>query len=130
MKWDVGYSGIGFRRQVGEAGEKEARSYLEDKGYHWLASNYFTRWGEIDLVMEEKEYLVFVEVRRRRGAAYGEPEESILRSKISHLSRAAGMFLHAMNRWGTRVRFDVVSLGPGGIRHYENAFSPGSEFYC
>jgi len=79
--------------------------------------------------MEDQQTLVFVEVKRRRNDHYGEPEESVHKNKQTHLVRAAYMYLQENSHFDRPFRFDIVSLGPLGLRHYENAFSMGKKFY-
>jgi putative endonuclease len=95
----------------------------------WLASNYATKWGELDLVMEEGRILVFVEVKRRQNSRYGEPEEAVSAMKQKHLMRAALCYLQKARVENRMVRFDVVSIGPGGLRHIPDAFSADGSYY-
>ena len=115
--------------EFGLNGERAAREYLEKKGYRWHVSNYQTRWGELDLVMNDKGTIVFIEVKRRRGDHYGEPEEAVTSTKIRHLEKAAFLFLIRFRLIGKPLRFDVVSIGPGGVRHLENAFLSSGDYY-
>ena len=65
-------------RLLGESGEKKAEEFLRQKGFRWLASNWRTKWGEIDLVMKDGPTLIFVEVKTR---AYDDPtpEEQVIK---------------------------------------------------
>ena len=81
------------RVRLGRQGEKLARRYLERAGYHILDANYRCPWGEIDLVAQDGAELVFVEVRTRRAAGYGTPQESITAEKREHLQAAAQDYL-------------------------------------
>lgn len=58
-----------------------AGRFLQEKAYRLLDANYRCRWGEVDIVAQEGDELVFVEVRTRRGAEYGTPEESVTAAK-------------------------------------------------
>ena len=51
--------------------------FLKEKRYRLLDANYRCRWGEVDIVAQDGDELVFVEVRTRRGAQYGTPDESV-----------------------------------------------------
>ncbi len=77
------------RVRLGRQGEKLARRHLEQAGYRILDANYRCPWGEIDLVAQDGPELVFVEVRTRRAAEYGTPQESITAEKRQHLQAAA-----------------------------------------
>ena len=115
--------------QVGNVGERLARSHLEAKGYHIVDANYRCRWGEIDLIARYGPVWVFVEVRTRRSDAYGPPEESVIAAKARRLALTAQDFLRRQVGLSAEVewRIDVVAirLGPGrrvlSIRHLENA---------
>ncbi len=64
-------------RASGDLGEELARRYLTGKGYEIVESNYRTRRGELDLISRHADTLVIVEVKLRRGAAYGTPLEAV-----------------------------------------------------
>ncbi len=115
-------------QQIGDIGERLARTHLESKGYSILATNYRCRWGEIDLIARHGSALVFVEVRTRRGSAYGSPEESVTQSKAQRLMLSAQHYIDSAAERPDEVewRIDVVAiqLGPGrrvvSVRHLEN----------
>ncbi|MGB6837955.1 MAG: YraN family protein, partial [Dehalococcoidia bacterium] len=69
------------RRRLGDFGERVAAAHLEAKGYRILARNYRCREGEIDLVAQQGDVLVFVEVRARRGEGAGTAAESVTQVK-------------------------------------------------
>ena len=66
-----------------------AGRFLQEKGYRLLDANYRCRWGEVDIVAQEGDELVFVEVRTRRGAEYGTSEESVAAAKSRRLIATA-----------------------------------------
>ena len=66
-----------------------AGRFLQEKGCRLLDANYRCRWGEVDIVAQEGDELVFVEVRTRRGAEYGTPEESVTAAKSRRLIATA-----------------------------------------
>ncbi|MBI5303598.1 MAG: YraN family protein [Chloroflexi bacterium] len=99
------------RKNLGDAGERLAARFLEQRGYAILARNYRTRAGEIDLIAQDAGGLAFVEVRTRRGDAMGAPEESLTPRKRAHLLATAQAFLashveHADCAW----RIDLVAI--------------------
>ena len=115
-------------KELGMFGEEHAALYLEDMGYRILARNYRSRYGEIDIIAEHQETIVFVEVKARRSYFYGEPKESIHISKQRKLIRTAMIYLQEKEWEERECRFDaieVVFLPNGSIRpyHIENAFS-------
>lgn len=115
-----------MRRELGRLGEKLAAEYLMQKGYTILARNYYTRYGEIDIICKKSGVLVLVEVKTRQSLGCGEPEEAVTRLKISHIRKAAGIYLSQTDIFYDEVRFDVVSILLKGkeweIKHIENAF--------
>ena len=114
---------------LGEHGEESARLFLEKKGFRHLESNFFTRWGEIDLIMEDGATLVFVEVKHRRSGGFGSGEESVTPSKMKHMERVAMMYVQQRRIFEKALRFDVVAIGPEGLNHYENAFMASGNYY-
>ena len=118
-------------RKLGEWGERVARLHLEGKGYAVLAANFRCRAGEIDIVAEQGGQLVFVEVKARRGDAFGTAEESISPARAERLAEVAEEFLRTGHGGvlssGTQWRIDLVCLNMdrGGrllaINHIENA---------
>jgi len=101
-------------RASGAVFEQRARVELERAGLRLLASNYTTRHGEIDLVMQHGDTVVFVEVRHRLRAGHGDAATSVTRGKQDKLIRTAQLWLAAHPRHAQRpCRFDVVSYdGP------------------
>ena len=98
------------RRGLGRTGEELARRRLVSEGRAVLAVNCRTRSGEIDLVTEKDGVLAFVEVRAKRGRAFGSPEESLTRRKLARMVRCAHEFL-ATRGWERRPwRIDVVAV--------------------
>ncbi len=98
------------RQGLGKTGEELARRRLVEDGRAVLAANFRTRSGEIDLVTEKDGVVAFVEVRAKRGTAFGTPEESLTRRKLARMVRCAHEFL-AERRWQNRPwRIDVVAV--------------------
>lgn len=106
-------------QQLGAAGELRARRYLEARGYRFVAANYRTRYGELDLVMRHHGTVVFVEVKTRRGGRQGAPEEAVTVRKLTHTIRAAEAYCQRCGYRGP-WRIDVVALAGGAIRHLCN----------
>lgn len=96
-------------KEIGDRAELLAKQYLLKQGLKCLVTNYACRWGEIDLVMQDKQYLVFVEVRARQSILFGGALASITLSKRQKLLKTAQHYLmtHALLD-KTASRFDVV----------------------
>ena len=110
------------RRAVGTEGEQAARAYLEARGCEILAMNYRRPTGEIDIVARQRGRVLFVEVKRRGSLRYGRPSEAVNAAKRAHLARTALLFLQEHRLSDAPVRFDVIELLDGELRHIENAF--------
>ena len=117
------------RHVLGRSGEAAAEAFLRRRGMRILERRYRLRVGEIDLIAEQADVVVFVEVKTRSGTLYGAPGESVTLQRQRRLGRAALAFL-ARRGWLDRVtRFDVVEVrvdGRGSVRvnHIEEAFRP------
>lgn len=116
--------------QIGKNGEDRAAEYLSSKGYLLIERNFFTPYGEIDILVlspkvAEKEY-VFVEVKTRRYQQDGNPGESITDEKKEHMIDSAMHYMQQILKTDDHWRIDVVTVefdprGKDHIRHYENA---------
>lgn len=115
---------------TGRWGESVAAEYLRRKRYTVIAANYRCRLGEIDLIAENRHYLVFVEVKLRKSARFAEAMEFVDRRKQERLRQTAALFLSQYAQEGKQPRFDVIEIyAPEGmatkrpeIRHLEDAF--------
>lgn len=110
-------------KSYGNAGEERAVAFLKEEGYQILQRNFRCRQGEIDIVAMDKEYLCFVEVKRRRTPTSGHPFEAISPAKIRHICKTALVYLN-MHRLSqdTAIRFDVVAILEEEISLLKNAF--------
>lgn len=109
---------------LGNAAEAKALSFLENKGLRLLQRNYRSRGGEIDLIMQQDETLVFIEVRYRKSALFGSAAESVTMAKQRKLINAASQFLQQKGL-DTPCRFDVVGISgrsQSEIEWIRNAF--------
>lgn len=93
----------------GAAGEWHAARLLRDKGYCILSSNFRCRFGEIDIVAADDEYLVFVEVKTRSPEAIYRPREAVDRRKQQKLLRAAQIY-YRQTKMDLQPRFDVIEV--------------------
>ena len=116
---------------IGYFGERSAAGYLRKKGYRILASNYRSRFGEIDIVACKGGILAFVEVKTRASARFVTAAEQVDAAKQRRLIATARQYLAAFSP-GDQPRFDVIevyvkatgdALAVTGINHLENAFT-------
>ena len=111
-------------RRMGTAYEKQAADFLQKKGYQILQTNFYSRYGEIDLIARQGKYLVFVEVKYRKNDAGGHPLEAVDVRKQRRICKTAGYYcLRYGYAEGTPCRFDVIGILGTEIIHVEDAFS-------
>jgi len=108
------------RIRLGKWGEDVAGRFLEEKGYRLLDTNYRCRWGEVDIVAQEGDELVFVEVRTRRGAEFGTPEESVTAAKARRLIATAQDYLQQNGQEESEWRIDLIAIRLDGDRRVED----------
>ena len=109
-------------QQSGVKAEYQASVFLQRQGLTLLAKNYACRGGELDLVMQDRDTLVFVEVRLRSHARFGDALESIDWRKQQRLRLAAEHYL-AEHNWSGPCRFDAVGIvGSVQLHWVQNAF--------
>lgn len=113
----------------GAWGEAMAAQYLRKKHYKIIAAGYHCRFGEIDLIAQNKQFLVFVEVKLRKNGNFAEAREYVNRAKQDRIRMTASMYL-SQNPTKCQPRFDVIEIyAPEGtsatapeIIHLEDAF--------
>ena len=116
-------------RAEGVWGEAQIANYLRRRRYELLAHSYHCRFGEIDLIAADQNYLCFVEVKLRKSAAFGGAGEFVDRRKQNKLRLTAELYL-SCHQTRLQPRFDVIEVyAPQGtdtkaprVRHIENAF--------
>jgi putative endonuclease len=121
---------VNARQQFGRAAEAAAAAYLARKGWVLLGRNVRVGRGELDLIARRGPVLAFVEVKARRSAACGSPEDAVDRRKRRQIARLAELWL-AARPWALRgvsdVRFDVIAVDatthPPEVRHLPGAFT-------
>lgn len=120
---------MGRNNLVGVWGESQAWEFLKKKKYKLAAVNYRTKFGEIDLIVYNRKYLVFVEVKTRKSSDFASAAEFVDRHKQQKLRTTAELYLL---QYPTKLqpRFDVIEVyAPDGtatekpkINHLEDAF--------
>lgn len=112
-------------RQTGRLAENLAIEALKNKGYLILESNFLNRFGEIDIIAKDKNILVFVEVKAKKGVEFGMPEEMISPSKLRKVKNMATIYMK-----GEMIpcRIDIVAIVLSHendlirLTHYENVY--------
>ncbi|PTT01044.1 YraN family protein [Pedobacter sp. HMWF019] len=113
---------------LGKYGEELARNYLENKGYRILEKNWVYGRAEIDLIAFWEGQIIFVEVKTRRSAEHGEPEDFVDWKKEKQLEFASLEYIERKNHQG-EIRFDIIAIVFENkelytINHIEDAFWP------
>ena len=88
---------------------------MKRKGYRIVDRNFYTRFGELDIIAMDGEELVFVEVKGRRGI-YA-PEEAVDRRKLNCMTKAALIYMKKKKVEGKPYRFDVIAIDGKKLRH-------------
>ena len=116
------------KRAFGNAGEQAACDYLAAKGWKVIGRNVRMGRNEIDIIAEKKKTIAFIEVKRRSSTAYGQPAEAVNFEKQRRIIQAAALYAEANGLDNAKLRFDVIEVLPGEIRHIENAFDATDMF--
>ena len=117
------------RLNIAKIGESYAVKHLKARGYKILAQNYRAMRGEIDLVAQDGDCIVFVEVKTRRSLKFGTPQAAVTAQKQRQISKVALAYIQTHNRLDTPCRFDVIAihLSPQlellKLEQIENAFA-------
>lgn len=110
---------------IGKIGEDLARDYLVKQGYQIVAANFHTRFGEIDIIAQDKDILVFVEVKTKVGLDFGPPEAMFTPRKYDRVKRMATVYLKGRD---VPCRIDMIAIvldpthQPISINHYQNPY--------
>lgn len=115
-------------KQKGNKGEELAVEYLIKKGYHIHRRNYISGKNEIDIVAQDKNTMVFVEVKERSTDYFGEPYKAVDFKKQQYIIKVADDYIRRYNI-DLESRFDVISItippmGEAKIEHIIDAFTP------
>lgn len=95
---------------LGKWGETIAIKYLEKNGFRIIERNFRKRYGEIDIICEENNTLVFVEVKTRKNTQFGFPKEAITYRKLQSLIKSAYYYKHTHPKLPKSMRIDLISL--------------------
>lgn len=106
----------------GNVGEIKAVNFLKKNKYKIITTNYKNRIGEIDIIAEKDNVIVFVEVKNRSTFSFGRPIESVTMQKQNKIKKVAEIFLMMNHIQYHDVRFDVIEVFDDFINHVECAF--------
>ena len=123
-----GLNGVDFvknKREIGFEYEKIAKEYLEENGLIYVTSNYYSKFGEIDLIFLEEmtETLIFVEVKYRKNDNHGNALEMVTKSKQKKIICTSNVYIFK-NQWNKNIRYDIVGIDgfSKNINWVKNAF--------
>lgn len=109
--------------EKGRKGEDLAKAFLVNKGFGFIESNFENKIGEIDLIMSDRSWLVFIEVKYKSDDRLGLPEEMISNQKIWQIKRVAESYLvekkDALKDF-CKYRIDAICILGTNVKHYEN----------
>lgn len=109
-------------RKKGSLAEDRAILFLKSKGYNIIYKNFYTIYGEIDIIGEKNNLIVFFEVKYRKTLKNGYPRESVSKTKQEKIKKAALLYISQNNIINKGFSFDVVEIIDNEIIHIENAF--------
>lgn len=117
------------KKEIGVLGEDFTARYYEKLGYEIKEKNYHSRYGEIDVIAENEEYIVFVEVKTRKAGSMVSPSQAVSRSKQKKIILTAMQYI-GENDCFKQSRFDVFEIWQNEGRifkfnHIEDAFDTG-----
>lgn len=126
-KW-LGEKTIPTHLARGTLGERAARSHLRQRGLKFLAGNFRSRRGEIDLIFRDGDCLVFVEVKTRSSEDWTRPAAAVNARKRRLLSQCGLDYLKRLRNPPIKIRFDIVEVllqdgKVGQVRHLPNTFA-------
>lgn len=117
------------RKQLGKLGEELAEAFLSEREYRIVARNWRCRTGELDIIAEKANKLIFVEVRTRRPSGrFGSAKESVDYRKQLKVKETAQFYLHRFQKYEQSIQFDVITVEISvvgeapHIEHIEGAF--------
>lgn len=113
------------RHRRGLAGEEQAIGYLHSRGWEIVAHRFRVGRIELDLVARRGALVAFIEVKVRRGTAFGSPFEAVTGRKRREIVKAARVWMDRFGRQSDVYRFDCIGIVDNKIEHLEDAFRPG-----
>ncbi len=121
--------GLFSKRQIGNQYETLAKQFLLRRGLRFIDQNFLTKFGEIDLIFQQDQTIVFVEVKYRKNDSFGSAAEMVTYAKMRKLIKTAHIWLSRQRHTGHNInyRFDVIAIHDSGrdINWIQNAISEG-----
>ena len=117
-----------YNYNLGKIGETIAMRYLQKKNFEIIESNFFTKWGEIDVVAKKDNKFHFIEVKTRTNLDHGRPEAAITRRKIQKTRRAVLIYLRQKKLENLLYQIDALAIlynnqtNQASVRYFPNIF--------
>lgn len=110
--------------EIGRIGEDIAEYFLSKKGYEIVERNYRKKFGEIDIIANDRGCIVFVEVKTRSSIQFGYPAQAVDHRKIKKIMKTANCYIAQEGIFNEEIRFDVIEvyIAQKKINHIEGAF--------
>jgi len=99
-----------FNKDIGALGENIAEEYLTNMGYIVLDKNFRSKFGEIDIIGKDGNYIAFIEVKARYGSIYGTPAEAVTPRKQNKIYKTAQLYILKKRIFKFNFRFDVIEV--------------------
>lgn len=111
MRWTANKDN-NISNKNGQIAEQAAKKFLQINGLIFIEQNFYSRWGELDLIMKEQDTLVFIEVKYRKSNLFGGAISAVSYKKQQKLIKTAAIYLQqqGLNEYNTAYRFDVVAI--------------------
>ena len=101
---------MNLKQVQGKSGEEIAVNFLKQEGYKIICRNFRCFQGEIDIIAQDKEEIVFVEVKTRTSVKYGEAKEAVDKEKQKHIYKTAEYFIYKTKIEESHMRIDVIEV--------------------
>lgn len=116
---------MAYHNELGKIGEQIAVDHLLTLGYVILERNFVFDKAEIDIIAENKDFIIVIEVKTRNSTYFGSPQEFVSNSKIKLLLKAVNEYVN-QNQFNKEIRFDIISIVKNRhvqlVEHFEDAF--------
>ena len=117
-----------YNQNLGKIGETIATRYFQQKNFEIIETNFYTKWGEVDIVAKKNNVWHFIEVKTRTNLSRGRPEEAITRYKYQRAKRAMLIYLRKKNLMNVLYQIDALAIlyntqtNQARIRYFPNIF--------
>lgn len=101
---------MNYNKAIGKYGETIATDYLINNGYEILDKNFQTRYGEVDIIGQKNDMIIFFEVKSRYTNSFGTPLESVTCHKKGKIISISSYYIYVNNLYDYNIRYDVIEI--------------------